>query len=170
MNLPSDEQQVALMARIADGDSAALGEFASLTGPWLVAALRRMVEDPEVVDTMTERVFMEVWQMAPLWDRHVGRPLLWVLAMGRAIALEWLDDRRRRRQPGPGSERPSNPGHDDTSAVGACLAQDPAGRDVLEAAWFSHPVQDDSIVLPDAAAVGPALTAFAKRLGGSDGG
>lgn len=170
MNLPSDEQQIALMGRLADGDATALGELATLTGPWLVAALRRMVDDQEVVDTLTERVFLEVWQMAPLWDRHVGRPLLWVLAIGRAFALEWLDDRRRRRLPGPGSERPADPGRDASSPVGACLAQDPAGRDILEAAWFSHPAADDSIVLPDGAALAPALTSFARRLGGSDGG
>ena len=173
MQLPSDEQQVALMDRIASGDSEALGELASLTGPWVVAALRRMVVEPDVVVSLTDRTYAEVWQMAPLWDRHVGRPVLWCLAIARAFAQEWLDERRRGRTPGPGASRPADPAaaRDDTSPVGAVLADDPAGRELLEAAWFSHPVADDSIVLPDAEALGPALVAFAQRLGGGpDGG
>ena len=173
MHLPSDDQQVALMDRIASGDAAALGEFASVVGPWVVAALRRMLQDDEVVDALTDRTFLEIWQMAPLWDRHVGRPLLWSLAIARAFAVEVLDQRRRDRLSGPGAERPADPGaaRDESCPVGALLTGDPATRDVLEAAWFSHPVAGDSIVLVDAELLGPALQSFGRRLiGGADGG
>ena len=171
MQLPSDDHQIALIGRIADGDADALGAFAEAVGPWVVAALERAVQDAELARDLTDRVFLEIWQTAPLWDRHVGRPLLWALAIGRAFAMEGLDERRRGRVEGPGSAPPDDPGRDEASLIGALLATIPPHRDVLEATWFGHPASADVVALPDAAALTEALESFAARLsGGHDGG
>ena len=169
MQLPSDEQQVALIRAMADGDPEAVGRFATLVGPWVSAALRRMLDDDDAIRDLTDSTFLEIWQTAPLWDRHVGRPLLWALAIARAFAVELLDDRRRARIDGAGSEPPADPARDEQSAVGAVLAADPDGRAILEAAWFSHPVDATSTALPGADALTPPLESFSRRLRGGDG-
>ena len=169
MQLPSDEQQLALIERIANGDADALGEMAQLVGPWVQAAMERTVEDAQTARDLTDQVFLEIWQTAPLWDRHVGRPLLWAIAIGRSLANDLLADDRRAQ----GVQFPSGveDARDDGSVVGAMLAADPQGRAVLEGAWYGHPASSDGSALPSTEEIGPALTAFATRLhGGGDGG
>ena len=172
MSLPPDAQQVALIERIGAGDVEAFGELFDLLSPYVVAALRRSVRDEELTAELTVAVFQELWVMAPLWDRHVGRPLLWALALARSQANELKEGLRRAGETVPTIERPDDAERQaaraPASQVGSVLgALGPEDVEVLEAAWFGHPAEPDTVRLPDDDRTAAALSRFARALGGS---
>ena len=172
MSLPSDETQVALIERIASGDAEAFAELFDLLAPYVVAALRRSVRDEQQADDLTVAVFSELWVMAPLWDRHVGRPLLWALALARSQANELKEGLRRAGASVRAIERPDDAEREAARAprsqVGGVLSRLERGElDVLEGAWFGHPAEPGALALPDAEATSAALASFARALGGS---
>jgi RNA polymerase sigma-70 factor (ECF subfamily) len=171
VSLPDDDAMVQLVEAAGAGDRDALAGLWDGMAPWVHAALLRMLRDPEAAELLTRRTFVEIWRLAPLWDQHFGRPLLWALATARTLGSQWLDDARRRHAEGPATTAPTateraqarEPG----SQVGAALESlGPEARDALEAAWFCHPVDEDGVrdVQPDV--YGPALQAFARALAG----
>jgi len=164
VNLPDDEQMIALIERVGAGDQAAMGELWDAVSPWVYGVLLRMLRDEEAAELLTRRTFVEIWQAAPLWDQHVGRPLLWSLAMARSLGEQWLAERRRahRDDAGPTMEERAA-ARDDHSQVGGVLASMGGEREVLEAAWFSYPA-DDGARTPASSDFGPLIRRFAALL------
>lgn len=133
--LPDDDALVALVERMADGDRDAAGALFDAVGPWVHGALLRMLGDADAAELLTRRTVVEMWRAAPLWDRHVGRPLLWSLALARNLGVQWLDEQRRAHAEvgTPASDRPApGPGQ-----VGRALASlDDETRARLEGGWY----------------------------------
>lgn len=171
MTLPDNDALVALIERMAEGDQEAVGALWDAVSPWVHAALLRTLRDEDAAEVLSRRVVLEMWRVAPLWDQHVGRPLLWSLALARSLAVQWLDDRRRTREDGPATTPPTRAereaARDAASMVGQALAaMDPAQAELLEAAWCHHPIDEDGIRVADGAALDGPLRAFAATLAG----
>ena len=171
MTLPDNDELVALVERMAEGDQDAVGPLWDALSPWVHAALLRTVRDEDAAEVLSRRVLVEMWRVAPLWDQHVGRPLLWSLALARSLAVQWLDDRRRRREDGPATTPPTKAeraaARDASSIVGQALAaMDPADAALLEAAWCHQPVDEDGVRVADGSTLDGPLRAFAAHLAG----
>ena len=138
MNLPDNDTLVALVERMASGDAEALGELWDQVSPWVHAALLRMLRDEEAAELLTRATVIEMWRLAPMWDEHVGQPLLWAVANARNLGCQWLSGRRRGHEDGPATTAPSaeliRDARDPASQVGAALeALGEAGHDTLDA-------------------------------------
>ena len=83
-----------LVAALADGDRAALGELYARHAPWLVLRLSRRCADPTVVDEVVQDTFVAVWKGAHRW-RGEGEVAAWVWGIGIRRLLDAL---RRRPQ------------------------------------------------------------------------
>ena len=170
MQLPDNDELTALIERIGAGDREAFGSLFDAVGPWVHAALLRMLRDEEAAELLTRRTLVEIWKVAPLWDQHVGRPLLWALATARNLGVQWLDGERRRHAEGPATTPPTelerSEARSEPSQVGQALAALGDGRDALEAAWFRHPLEADGVKDVDPSVYGPALRDFARVLAG----
>ena len=94
MDLPSDAELLPLVERMASGDPDALVAFHAAVGPWALAAIEAIVGAGQGAELL-HGLFVTVWQEAPAYDRHFGRPVMWVLAAAREAAVASLDRRRR---------------------------------------------------------------------------
>lgn len=171
VNLPDNDTLVALVERMASGDAEALGELWDQVSPWVHAALLRMLRDEEAAELLTRATVIEMWRLAPMWDEHVGQPLLWAVANARNLGCQWLSERRRGHEDGPATTAPSaeliRDARDPASQVGAALAAlGEAGHDTLEATWFSHPIAPETVRNPDSESFGPLLRDFGRALTG----
>jgi RNA polymerase sigma-70 factor (ECF subfamily) len=83
-----------LVAALADGDRAALGDLYARHAPWLVLRLSRRCADPTVVDEVVQDTFVAVWKGARRW-RGDGEVAAWVWGIGIRRLLDAL---RRRPQ------------------------------------------------------------------------
>jgi RNA polymerase sigma-70 factor (ECF subfamily) len=83
-----------LVAALADGDRAALGELYARHAPWLVLRLSRRCADPTVVDEVVQDTFVAVWKGAQRF-RGEGEVAAWVWGIGIRRLLDAL---RRRSQ------------------------------------------------------------------------
>ena len=169
MKLPDNDTLVTLVERMAIGDADALGELWDQVSPWVHAALLRMLRDEQAAELLTRRTVVEMWRLAPMWDHHVGRPLLWAMANARSLGSQWLSERRRGHQEGPATAVPSKElvldAREPASQIGAALATlGEVGHDILEAAWFSHPVAPETVRNPAPESFGPLLRDFNRAL------
>ncbi|MCO4768443.1 MAG: hypothetical protein KDA24_00325 [Deltaproteobacteria bacterium] len=167
MSLPDDATLVALCERMGSGDSDAAAEMWDAVSPWVYAALLRLLRDPEAAELLSRRTLVEMWRAAPLYDQHVGRPLLWALSMARSLGVEWLEERRRAHASGPATTPPSLAERAEAREASGHIsaALDASGhRDHLEAAWFSHPIDESGAAVPNPATLDEPLRAFARAL------
>ncbi len=90
----SDE---ALLALVAVGDEAALGElYARYAGPVFSLALR-LVRDSETAEELTQEVFLKIWLRAADYRRERGSASGWILGTTHHAAVDVL--RRRDTRP-----------------------------------------------------------------------
>lgn len=85
--LPPDAVLLPLVEAMAAGDREALRSFHEAAGPWVYGMLLRLCADEATGARVLARSFAELWRQAPLYDRHLGPPLLWALATARGLAL-----------------------------------------------------------------------------------
>src|SRR6266568_3593800 len=72
---PTPQTDLELLRRIAQGDSAALGQFYDLhSGPMFALACHILNDGKEAEDVLQE-VFLQLWQKAAVFDSTLGRPL-----------------------------------------------------------------------------------------------
>lgn len=86
----------ALVARVADGDRAALRTLYDRHAGWLTVRLQRRCPDAELVDTALQDTFLAVWRGAASF-RGEGDVGAWIWG----IAARRLIDQLRRRRPEP---------------------------------------------------------------------
>jgi RNA polymerase sigma-70 factor (ECF subfamily) len=81
------EQDPALVARVADGDTGALRELYDRHGAWLHARLLRRCNDPDVVVEVVQDTFLVLWKDARRF-RHDGEVAawLWGIAFRRMVS------------------------------------------------------------------------------------
>jgi RNA polymerase sigma-70 factor (ECF subfamily) len=94
----SDKADVdgALVARIARGDPAALGELYDRHGRTVFGALYRMLGAPEPAEEVAQDAFHSVWRRAGTYRADRGSVRTWLLAIARNAAIDWRRTKGRR--------------------------------------------------------------------------
>lgn len=104
MSVPTDAELLPLIEAMGAGDQAALLRFVEMVGPWIYSLQLRITGTTVAAAVLVEESLGRLWSDAPLYDRHFGRPMAWVMAVARAEGMAWADRRRgkearRRSQP-----------------------------------------------------------------------
>lgn len=86
---------VALIAQARSRDVTAFEELYRLTARWMLARVRRMVDDGQAEDVLAE-VYLQVWSSLETYDEKRGHPGAWMASIARSRALDHL--RRQRRE------------------------------------------------------------------------
>ncbi len=92
--MTAERSDADLVAALADGDRAALGDLYARHAPWLVLRLSRRCADPSLVDEVVQDTFVAVWKGAHRWKGD-GEVAAWVWGIG---VRRLLDALRRRPQ------------------------------------------------------------------------
>lgn len=83
-----------LVARVGQGDQAAVRRLVSAKLPRMVALGTRLLRDPAEAEDVAQEVFLRVWRTAPRWRPGRARFDTWL----HMVALNLCRDRLRRRR------------------------------------------------------------------------
>ena len=92
----SDPDQVALLARVAQGDQQAAADLTDLIGPRLLRFTARMLGDLAEAEDVTQEAMLRLWRQAPAWQAGLALPSTWAFR----VAANLCTDRLRRRRAG----------------------------------------------------------------------
>lgn len=81
---------VALVARMANKDEAALGQLYDMTVKRLHSFALRIVRDPGLAEEVTEDALFQAWREAHRFDVNRGKVMTWLLTICRSRALDAL--------------------------------------------------------------------------------
>lgn len=93
----TDENDIRLADRIADGDEEALRDLYDQYSRPVFTLLLRRLGDRTAAEDVQQQVFTEVWQKASRFDPKRGSILAWIMAIARSRAI----DHGRKRVPEP---------------------------------------------------------------------
>ncbi len=88
--LHAREDDAQLFARIANGDSRALGVLYGKLSDRVMAVAFRLLRDPYEAEDVVQDTFVEVWKRAPQYERARGGAAAWVLTIARNRAIDRL--------------------------------------------------------------------------------
>lgn len=88
---------VALVARLADGDEEALGPLYDRYGRAVYSLAVRIVHDGATAEEVTQEVFVRLWRAAAGFDPAKGKVLTWLLRITHNLALNEI--RRQQSRP-----------------------------------------------------------------------
>lgn len=148
----SSEDDLRLLAQVAEGDRAAFRELYARYSPPLFALAIRMVGDVEAAEELLQDAFVKLWRNAPDYDARKSRPFTWAVMLVRRTCIDHL--RKRGRSPAivelaaangaeaaasaAESPRQAAAAHEDADRVRRALAALPdAQRGALELVLFS---------------------------------
>ncbi len=117
----NDEQ---LMARVADGEAAALEALYDRYSPAAMGLALRITGDPATAEEVVQETFWRVWRKADAFRVQRGAFTSWMFSIVRNLSIDVL---RRRGVSAPAADR----------EVEAAIEQAPdTTADVAEAAWL----------------------------------
>lgn len=87
-------EDLALFARIANGDAEAFASFYDRHSPLFFGLACRILGDPHEAEDVVQDACVKMWERAPQYDSSLGRPLSWAVTILRNRAI----DRQRSRQ------------------------------------------------------------------------
>src|SRR4051812_30376600 len=76
------------LARVADGDRAALREVYDLTAAKLFGVCLRISGDRESAEDILQDVYIKVWNRAGRFDAERASPVTWLCAIARNTAID----------------------------------------------------------------------------------
>lgn len=146
--MPSDE---ALIARVADGDSAALELLYSRYGRVVYGLALRILASPEPAEDVVQETFWRVWRRAATFQSGSGQLAPWLFGIARNLCIDELRRRQTRPAPSIGEEETilaipdTRPAVDDLTweaerrrlITGALGELPPDQRQVIELAYFA---------------------------------
>lgn len=91
----NDDFCALLIARVAKGDRASLGELFAAEAGRLLAVARRILRRADLAEEAVQEAFVSVWQRAASFDRSRGAARVWLTAIVRNRALNMLRDGAR---------------------------------------------------------------------------
>ena len=98
MDLPTREDDAALVARMARRDADALAELYDRYGRTVFAVLYRMLPSAEAAEEVCQDAFQHVWRAAATYKGDRGAVRTWVLAIARNAAIDWRRTRGKREE------------------------------------------------------------------------
>lgn len=152
--LPKQEVELdaLFLHRVAAGDHYALGELYDRYSRLLFGLVVRVLNDRAEAEEVLQDVFVQAWTHAHTYDRALGTPGGWLIAIARNRAIDRLRAKARQlRTP----EAAAAPAPVDTPERLACLTEQrervhralsalpPEQRDLIERAYFLGSTQSE---------------------------
>jgi RNA polymerase sigma-70 factor (ECF subfamily) len=88
--LPEESRHADCMARIAQGEHAALGELYDATLGKVYGFALRLTGKPESAEEVVGDVFLQTWRQAERFDATRGSVMAWLMMLTRSRALDLL--------------------------------------------------------------------------------
>ena len=136
----------ALLARLSNGEPAALTEFYDLYAGLVNGLALRILRDATEAEDVVQEVFVQVWRQAERYDPSRGSAEAWLCTIARSRALDRVRRRTARREEpeaaAPGAT--ARPRAEETLAVRAALESLSADqRRALELAYYDGLTQSE---------------------------
>lgn len=93
-----DQDWVALIKRVAEGDQYALNQLYDSTNRLIFGLVLRILNDRSTAEEVLLDVYTQVWRQAALYDRSRGAPLAWMITIARSRAIDRLRSGRMEQQ------------------------------------------------------------------------
>jgi RNA polymerase sigma-70 factor (ECF subfamily) len=77
-----------LMVRVGRGDEAAFAEVYDHLGPLVYGIVLRVLRDPAQTEEVTQEVLVEIWRLAPRYERSKGSPKSWAATIAHRRAVD----------------------------------------------------------------------------------
>lgn len=122
-----ENEDAQLVARLANGDEAALEPLYDRYGKLVYSLALRIVHDSPTAEEVTQEVFVRLWRNAASFAAERGSLQTWLLRITHNLALNEV----RRRQ-----SRPVTADHFDWAVEGALLVDHHAEGDPAMALWL----------------------------------
>jgi RNA polymerase sigma-70 factor (ECF subfamily) len=90
MDPSTPESLVRLVARIADGDEAALAALYDATHAHVFGYARHVLADDGAAEEATLDVYLQVWRESARFDRSRGTVITWLMNLARSRAIDRL--------------------------------------------------------------------------------
>jgi len=137
----SSDPDEALLARIAEGDAAAIRALVARKLSRVLGLAQRMLNDAGEAEDVAQEAFLRVWRQAPKWRSGEARFDTWL----HRVALNLCYDRLRRRREILTDDPPELP--DDAPPADHALEAQDTGRAVAAALAKLPDRQREAIVL-----------------------
>ncbi len=76
------------MARVCRGDEAAFAQLYDLLAPMIHGVVLRVIRNPAQAEEVTQEVFLEIWRLAPRYDRSKGAVKSWTASIAHRRAVD----------------------------------------------------------------------------------
>lgn len=93
-----DNELIALIARCAIKDQAAMQELYKRLSPYLNMVAFRIIKSDDMSNDILQEAFIQIWQNAGTYRPHMSKPLTWMTSIVRYRALDRLQHERRLRE------------------------------------------------------------------------
>lgn len=94
----SDDDDAALLQRIASGDEHALGTLYDRWSPLVFSLCVHILGDDDEAEEAVEETFWQAWRQAARYDTARGAASTWLTTIARSRALDRLRASRRRQE------------------------------------------------------------------------
>lgn len=74
--------------RAARGDESAFADFYDEVSPVVYGTTLRVLRNPAIAEEVTQDVFLELWRLAPRYDRSKGSPRAWAATIAHRRAVD----------------------------------------------------------------------------------
>ena len=93
-----DQDWVALIKRVAEGDQSALTALYDATSRLVFGLIMRVVSDRSTAEEVLLDVYTQVWRQAGAYDVSRGAPLAWLMTIARTRGIDRLRSGRYEQQ------------------------------------------------------------------------
>jgi RNA polymerase sigma-70 factor (ECF subfamily) len=140
--------EVALLGQVAKGDRRSFGELYDRFCGVVFSTALRVLNNTEAAEDVSQEVFLQIWEKAPLYDASRGKPLTWAVTLTRNKAIDRLRATQRRGRLKDDLEREAEgiEQFDDRNSFDAAAAGE-TGALVREALQKLSPDQREAIEL-----------------------
>lgn len=107
---PSAEEELRLMKRLAQRESAAMVDAYARYGGMVFSYALRTVGNRQDAEEILQDTFVRLWEKAPEYQPELARPFTWVFMVTRGLCLDRLRHTGRRIRRHQASVPPSGPG------------------------------------------------------------
>ena len=90
------DAEIELLRRVAKGDRSAFEELYDRFSGVLFSTAYRVLNNQEATEDVTQDVFIQIWEKAPLYNPALGKPMTWAITLTRNKAIDRLRSMQRR--------------------------------------------------------------------------
>lgn len=90
------KEDIQLIQRIAERDSAAFQTFYQKYSGLIFAAISNVLNDHHDTEDVMQEVLVQLWNKAHLYEPRKGKPLTWLTTMARNRAIDRIRSKQRR--------------------------------------------------------------------------